>query len=179
MCYKFSQIATTHGMLQNGGICREVLGKCQESANKCSEALQSARSAAKWETLRSGWSCREVLSCRSSSSNPQIISAVKSTAATAAGHFIIEISSNDFPSVGYWTFLSLKSVLMIFHFIIEISSMIFPQPANTASRLSSFPIFLLHSMWKILHQLQQIYATAICGGRIKYEFWKVLALYWK
>ena len=100
-------------MLQNGGICREVLGKCQESANKCSEALQSARSAAKWETLQSGLSCREVLSCRSSSSNPQIISAVKSTAApAAAGHFIIEISSNDFsfyhwnqlndfPSVGY------------------------------------------------------------------------------
>ena len=148
-------------------------------------------SAAKRETLRSGSSCREVLSCRSSSSNPQIISAVKSTAATAAArHFIIEISSNDFsfyhwnqlndfPSVGYWTFYhwnqfwwffisSLKSVLMIFLVIIEISSMISPQPANTASRLSSFPIFLLHAMWTILHQLQRNYATC-CGGRIIYE----------
>ena len=67
-----------------------------------------------------------MLSCRS----PQIISAVKSTAATAAGHFIIEISFNDFPS---WVLYisSLKSAVkkLLDQGIPEVRSMV-PDVSN-------------------------------------------------
>ena len=70
-------------------VLQSVIGCYKvQSATKC-KVLQSAT---QWEMLRNAGSCREVLSCRS---NPQIISAVKST----AGHFIIEINFNDFPKL--------------------------------------------------------------------------------